>query len=353
MGDIKKKNKISSYKLIDLLKFICAFLVIGIHTRPFQARDNLLDQFFYYDISNYAVPFFYACTGYFLIIKQSGEDLHTKLMFRCKKILKMYLIWSAIYIPLTLVGWIIEGERKLVYLLLCLRNFVFVGDNFYSWTLWYLNGLIFALILLDILSKRLSIRKIVGIGSFTYLIGIGLTMLNGHLESLPSFFEKPIDLYFSLFVTTRNGLFQSLVFVAIGMLIAQKDSTNELKLCKKDGLFMGGIYIVKVGLSLMGRQYFTQILDLPTFWFLFEIIIYTCRKVNFKGMFYKQLRDMSETIYFVHMYLVAFCSLVLYKGDYHNFKSYFICTGGAVTIALFCQICKNKKLKIRCLPSVH
>ena len=85
MGDIKKKNKISSYKLIDLLKFICAFLVIGIHTRPFQARNNLLDQLFYYDISNYAVPFFYACTGYFLIIKQSGEDLHTKLIFRCKK----------------------------------------------------------------------------------------------------------------------------------------------------------------------------------------------------------------------------------------------------------------------------
>lgn len=56
-----------------------------------------------------------------------------------------------------------------------------------------------------------------------------------------------------------------------------------------------------------------------------------------------QLRGMSETIYFVHMYFVAFCSLVLYKESYHNFKSYFICTGGATIIAFICQISKKRK----------
>lgn len=56
---------------------------------------------------------------------------------------------------------------------------------------------------------------------------------------------------------------------------------------------------------------------------------------------------MSETIYFVHMYFVAFCSLVLYKENYHNFKSYFICAGGATIIALLCQIYKSKKEVIK------
>lgn len=65
--------------------------------------------------------------------------------------------------------------------------------------------------------------------------------------------------------------------------------------------------------------------------------------VDFRGSFYKQLRGMSETIYFVHMYFVAFCSLVLYKENYRNFKSYFICAGGATIIALLCQIYKGKK----------
>ena len=60
--NIKEESVDPNYKLIDLLKFICAFLVIGIHTRPFQASNVALDKLFYYGISNYAVLFFYACT---------------------------------------------------------------------------------------------------------------------------------------------------------------------------------------------------------------------------------------------------------------------------------------------------
>lgn len=289
-------------------------------------------------------PSFMRARDIFLIAKSSNENMHAKLIFRCKKILRIYLMWSAIYLPLTISGWIIEGGLNPAYLIQCLRNFVFVGDNFYSWTLWYLNGLIFALLLIDILLRKFSVKQIANIGAFVYLIGIGLTMLNGHLESLPLFLEKPIELYFSLFVTTRNGLFQSLVFVAFGMLIAEIEHADGLNLSIKKGLLTSCIYMVKVGVSLIGGgQYFSKMLDLPTFYFLFELVIYACKIVNFRGSFYKQLRGMSETIYFVHMYFVAFCSLVLYKGNYHNFKSYFICAGGATIIALLRQIYKNKK----------
>lgn len=110
MENTKENDIISNYKLIDLLKFVCAFLVIGIHTRPFQTSSNLLDKLFYYDISNYAVPFFYACTGYFLIVKSSEENLHAILILICKKILQIYLTWSVIYLPLTISGWVIEGD---------------------------------------------------------------------------------------------------------------------------------------------------------------------------------------------------------------------------------------------------
>lgn len=252
MENIKEKSIDSNYRLIDLLKFICAFLVIGIHTRPFQASSNLLDRLFYYDISNYAVPFFYACTGYFLIDKASEENLHAKLIFRCKKILRIYFIWSAIYLPLTISGWITEGGLNPTYLILCLRNFVFVGENFYSWTLWYLNGLVFALLLIGILLKNFSIKQISSIGVFAYLVGIGLTMLNGHLENLPLFLARPIELYFYVFVTTRNGLFQSLVFLTFGMLMAEINRADELKLSVKNGVFAGSLYLLKVGFSLIG-----------------------------------------------------------------------------------------------------
>lgn len=246
-----KENKKSNYKLIDLLKFICALLVIGIHTRPFQKSSGLLDELFYYDISNYAVPFFYACTGYFLIIKRPENDLHTKLILRCKKTLKIYLHWSAVYLPLTAIGWLVEGKQKPVYLLRCLFNFLFVGENFYSWTLWYLNGLIFALLLIDILNKKFSIEKITVIGFFMYFAGIALTISSNCMDNLPLFLAKPIDLYFSLFITTRNGLFISFTFVAIGMLIAQKDRENQLKISVHGVIFCGLIYVFKVKKSLL------------------------------------------------------------------------------------------------------
>ena len=95
------------------------------------------------------------------------------------------MTWYAIYITLIISGWVIEGDLDPTYLILCLRNFVFVGDNFYSWTLWYLNDLIFALFLIDILLRKFSVKQIANIGAFVYLLRIGLEMLNDHLESLP------------------------------------------------------------------------------------------------------------------------------------------------------------------------
>ena len=332
------------YKLIDLLKFLCAYLVIEIHTHPFQSISILLDKFFYYNISNYAVPFFYACTGYFLVVNQPGKSLHTKLIYRIRKIVKIYIMWSIAYLPLTVYGWIVEGNQSLEYALLCVRNYIFVGENFYSWTLWYLNGLIFALFLIDILSKRISIKQIVRFGSGVYLIGVVLTALGSHQDKLPSLLAFLVNAFFSIFVTTRNGLFQSLVFVSLGMYIANREKEGTLKETLNKVKIVALTYLIKIPVSLIGGgQYISQMLDLPIFYILFCLIIYEGPKVKLHGTFYEKLRALSGTIYFVHMYFVALCALVLYKEDYHNFTSFFICAGSATLIAVFFENMKERK----------
>ena len=52
MGKDSAVMQNTNYKLLDLMKFICAFLVIGIHTRPFQTVSDVADKLFYYNISN-------------------------------------------------------------------------------------------------------------------------------------------------------------------------------------------------------------------------------------------------------------------------------------------------------------
>lgn len=233
------------------MKFIRAFLVIGIHTRPLQAVSDVADKLFYYDISNYAVPFFYACTGYFLIVRQQNKDVHEKICFRIKKFLRLYVIWSIIYLPLTFCGWIIEGNREPVYLLRCVRNFILVGDNFYSWALWYLNGLVFALIFIDLLLRKFSIKQIVKFGSVMYVLGIILTMFEGHLNKLPMIVSTAVKLYFAAFVTTRNGLFQSLIFVSIGMMVAETEKLGELRISTGSIIAAALMYLTKIATSFI------------------------------------------------------------------------------------------------------
>lgn len=242
----------NDYKLIDLIKFLCAYLVIGIHTRPLQSVSVLFDKIVYYNISNYAVPFFYACTGYFLIVKQPEINLHTKLIYRVKKIFNIYIIWSIVYLPLTVYGWFVEGNKTLEYAALCIRNFILVGENYYSWALWYLNGLIFALVLIDILSKRFSIETIVRFGSVAYMAGIVLTSLGGHQDKLPSLLAFLVNIYFSIFATTRNGLFQSLVFVSLGMYIADIEKSFKLTKILRKGKIAIFVYLIKIPMSLIG-----------------------------------------------------------------------------------------------------
>ena len=283
--------------------------MIGIHTSPLQAVSVLSDKVVYYNISNYAVPFFYACTGYFLMVKQPEKDLHTKLGYRIKKIFNIYSIWSILYLPLTVYGWFIEGNKTVEYALLCIRNYIFVGDNFYSWALWYLNGLIFALILIDILSKRISIEKIVGFGSVAYLVGIVLTAFGGHQDELPALLAFPVNIYFSIFATTRNGLFQSLVFVSLGMYIADVEKSGKLTKTLQKGKIALLVYLIKIPISLIGGgQYLSQMLDLPIFFMLFCLIIYICSKMELHGDFYRKLRNLSGTIFYPYVLCGIMCT---------------------------------------------
>ena len=168
-------------------------------------------------------------------------------------------------------------------------------------------------------------------------------MFENQLVIFPKIIADLISLYFKFFVTTRNGLFQSLVFVSVGMWIAEIEQIDGLWVSTQKKVIVSLVYIIKVFLSLKGGQYLSQIFDLPIFCILFSIIILECKKINLNGKFYEQLRKLSEYIYFIHMYFVALCALVLYRDDYHNFNSFFICAIGAFVISWLLSIAKVRK----------
>lgn len=112
-------------------------------------------------------------------------------------------------------------------------------------------------------------------------------------------------------------MFQSLAFIAIGMMIAEKEKQGEIKDILKKGKVLISLYVAKIPISLIGGD-LSQVLDLSIFYGLFALIIFENQELNLQGKFYKMFRDFSGMIYYTHMYLVALCALVLNKDGYHN-----------------------------------
>ena len=85
-----------------------------------------------------------------------------------------------------------------------------------------------------------------------YLVGIVLTAFGGHQDKLPALLACPVNIYFSIFATTRNGLFQSLVFVSLGMYIADIEKSGELTKILHKGKIALFAYLIKIPISLIG-----------------------------------------------------------------------------------------------------
>ena len=119
-------------------------------------------------------------------------------------------------------------------------------------------------------------------GSVLYIIGVVLTILREHLKELPVIIACPIGMYFKLFLTTRNGLFQSLAFVSIGMQIAEAEQFDKLRVSIQNAIVFVLVCAVKVFCSLFGGSDISKLLDLPTFYFMFAVIILECKATNLR-----------------------------------------------------------------------
>lgn len=180
----------------DILKFLLALVVVWIHT----GNSDL------YGLVNWAVPAFFFLSGFFLFGKVfvSGSGASETVSVWLGKTLQLYLIWTAIFSPFAIIGFAKEGMPFVKAVAVYLRNVVFVGENYLSWPLWYLLGLLQAG---AVIWLTLRIR----------LPFWGLIVMAATLFCLPYFIDfEEIGIYHKIFVTTRNGFFIGLPFMTLG-----------------------------------------------------------------------------------------------------------------------------------------
>lgn len=297
-GSVKKENY-----AVDVFKFICAFLVVIIHVNPCQEMPFGIRYFIVNVMTRVAVPFFFMCTGYFTFRKIDKNNIdYSVLKKSAVKMLKLYILWTVVYLPLKIydVVNLSEGTPK-ERILNWLKEFFVYSSTTH---LWYLRGLFVSIVLIAVLLKlKLSLSKILGCSVFFFVLGM---FEDSYVKLFELFGNKPQGLLNfvngidEFFVTTRNGFCFAFLFVVLGVVFAWYPVKINMK---KSWILFALFYLAMVAEAFFENhfeliEHNDKFLLLPVvMFFLFNIVLNTeIRKFSFN----KFLRTLASLIYFIH-----------------------------------------------------
>lgn len=152
---------------IDLLKFICCLLIVGLHSCLFLDRDPNISYIFMNGISRIAVPLFLIISGYYFY---NIRDDHIKIKKWIKKLLIPYFVFSFLFIPF----W--KENINLPNLI----HFFFMG----YFQLWYIPALILSLLVYIFFKNKTYIIIISSFIFFIFNLLFQYSFAYGHFLSL-------------------------------------------------------------------------------------------------------------------------------------------------------------------------
>ena len=209
------------YYLIDLFKFLSAICIVMIHTIATGGREGIIYTFIGKVIYGIPVPFFFVCSGFLLgekiIVKKSDVKETTKNYI--KRLIIPLVFWCLIS------SFFVFDFSKALSASFWLD--FFQKFFFSSWcAMWYVMGLIVAIILMYPFIKKGKYRLLIIIGIILFFIGL----LSGNYYFIikDTFMENVFASYDKIFLTTRNGVFYGLPFVSLGFYIAYYKSRKEV-----------------------------------------------------------------------------------------------------------------------------
>ena len=289
----------ANYNSIDVIKVCMSVLVVATHTGLFsliydkELADTLINSL------AIKVPFFFVASGFLVWYKIGNSSIDVKkakLRRWINKTFRLYIVWTMVYLPFTIYGFWHDGIPVLKSLVVFIRNVLLVGQNYLSWPLWYLLGMLVAGVityLIVVVWKR-KMRVLYFIATFFAISGVLLDYCQEH--HIVQIITEP---YYKLFHTTRNGFFEGLPYITIGIAIASGHIIKEKKILT--ALFLGSLVFHMMGIKLA---------TFVTVYALFCIVI-QFDLPNRNDSFYANCRLTSTIIYFVHMIWVGLLTLLL------------------------------------------
>ena len=183
-------------KSIDVLKLICAFLIVCIHIPPEIGGGYSVA------LCRIGVPIFLMISGYFYRKEKAiGQIKKIGTLFIEANLL--YVAWSLLYGP-------VSGNYPAVGIKAVLK-FIFLNVSPFGGHLWYLGAILYVLIVVYVVDKT-GVRR-----TLYYLTPLLLLtdLVLGKYSLLIFGREFP-------YILVRNWLFTGIPFFALGMLMREK-----------------------------------------------------------------------------------------------------------------------------------
>ncbi len=300
-------SEIIEYNFVDIVKFLCAILVVSIHVVPFGSSDDQILKLLNFGIKNcfsrIAVPLFFVMSGFFLYRKMSVENfslLPTKAYII--KLFRLYMIWTVIYFPFRIKSILTNGKGIVHGIFKYIKDIVFTGSHFH---LWYFPALILSVAIISyLLSRKIELKRILSVAALFYAIGLLAQSWFGIIiplrENVPELWAI-LKVLGKIIVTTRNGLFEGLLFVGVGAYFA----FYGFKIQKKTAFICFVASYILMFIEAFVVKYFNFVREYDMYVFLvpltfFAFILVLNWRIPSNNSIYKKIRILSSLIFYIH-----------------------------------------------------
>ena len=317
---MEKKN----YYSIDILKFFCMICVVALHTNPIHDISNTLIISVYYSIVKMAVPCFFLSSGFLIANRLKTNQKYLKTYFL--RTINLYIFWNIVYLPLTLYHMLMNGISIKRGILIFIRGFFLIGQQYNSWQLWYLLSTIYSIGIILLIQKytKLNLNHIILIGIIFYIIDIIITFMIGKNNILQKFLS---------FLLNDGKLFSGLLYLSVGMWL----NSHSLKKIHTYLIiiisFILNIYFKNIPINFV----LTAVCAICIFSIVKEI------QLDYSTT-YITLRKLSAGVYFIHMYVWTFYYMLVFQTKTFGIEAFAFTLILSLLISKLIESKKGKKL---------
>lgn len=316
--------KSSRIDAVDLMKWVCAWMVVTIHTRPFVNYSVCVDLYISQGICRFAVPLFFSASGYLLfrkirypIITNSTENnkiIRKYILKTCQR----YITWSSVYYLFQIQHWAYSGMLTKGFIINQIRLFFLEASYGH---LWYLLAMIFAVpVVYLLIGKNKWLHYVVIAAGWSFRCLEYTYNWTGFLYEQFAWIHANCDL-------VANVLFCAIPMLLVGVLAIDGHKKYDNKAWCSKALFWFVVYFSELTFAFFlskEKRHFEFLFTCPVLiynifcWVL--TLDYHISKPFIQGIY----RYGSEWIYYIHWLVILVFSL--FSGDTGMIRFGFVCT---------------------------